>query len=471
MYSEKRRREAVDLWFELYGTISVEDFVAELGYPCASTMSRWIKADPRHDPDRARYDSHPVLTKLQAVSRVAEGASLAQAARESGLAPSAVWRAVDRHARGGTAALLPGWKGEQVAGGEKGEGRRPSPAMQAPPPAAAGDLPDDPAALKAMAEELRMDNAILREVLDVLKAACPGPRDLTYAERSLVVFRLSDRFPQRALRLRAGVAKSTYHYNVEAMTRPDGPDWLGDAVEEEFLAEHGSRGYRVVWERLRRRPEPVRVSEKRVRAKMRERGLEPRGSGRRRPYSSYAGEPDERPANLPLRPDGTHDFSPAAPNEPWASDITEFRLPDGPRKAYLSPVADLFDGKPVAWPISPSPDAGLANSSLLAACATLRPGERPAVHADGGCHYRWPGWKAICEGRGLTRSMSRKGCPPTTRRARGSSATSRGRCSSAGTGGACRTRSSPPPWTGGCGATRRSASRPSARAEGPSTTR
>lgn len=133
MYSEKRRREAVDLWFELYGTISVEDFVAELGYPCASTMSRWIKADPRHDPDRARYDSHPVLTKLQAVSRVAEGASLAQAARESGLAPSAVWRAVDRHARGGTAALLPGWKGEQVAGGEKGEGRRPSPAMQAPP--------------------------------------------------------------------------------------------------------------------------------------------------------------------------------------------------------------------------------------------------------------------------------------------------------------------------------------------------
>lgn len=236
MYSEKRRREAVDLWFELYGTISVEDFVAELGYPCASTMSRWIKADPRHDPDRARYDSRPVLTKLQAVSRVAEGASLAQAARESGLAPSAVWRAVDRHARGGTAALLPGWKGEQVAGREKGEGRRPSPAMQAPPPAAAGDLPDDLAALKAMAEELRMDNAILREVLDVLKAACPGPRDLTYAERSLVVFRLSDRFPQGALRLRAGVAKSTYHYNVEAMTRPDGPDWLGDAVEEEPLA-------------------------------------------------------------------------------------------------------------------------------------------------------------------------------------------------------------------------------------------
>ena len=74
MYPEKKRREAVDLWFELFGTISVEDFVAELGYPSSATMARWIKADPRHDPDRPRYDSQPVLDKLQAIRRVAEGA-------------------------------------------------------------------------------------------------------------------------------------------------------------------------------------------------------------------------------------------------------------------------------------------------------------------------------------------------------------------------------------------------------------
>lgn len=31
MYSEERRRLAVDLRFEMYGTISMDDFVAELG--------------------------------------------------------------------------------------------------------------------------------------------------------------------------------------------------------------------------------------------------------------------------------------------------------------------------------------------------------------------------------------------------------------------------------------------------------
>ena len=66
----------------------------------------------------------------------------------------------------------------------------------------------------------------------------------------------------------------------------------------------------------------------------------------------------------------------------------------------------------MAWSISPIPDAELANSSLEAARATLAPGERPVVRTDRGCHYRWPGWKAICEAHSLTRSMSRKGASP-----------------------------------------------------------
>jgi transposase InsO family protein len=199
----------------------------------------------------------------------------------------------------------------------------------------------------------------------------------------------------------------------------EGEDWLGDAVEEEFAAEHGSRGYRVVNARLRMRAEPIVVSEKRVRAKMRERGLEVCYAKKRRRYSSYAGEPDGRPANLPLRPDGTHDFSASAPNELWVSDITEFKLPDDPRKVYLSPVVDMSDGKPVGWAISGSPDAALAESSLLMACSQLRPGDRPVCHTDGGCHYRWPGWKRICEEHGIVRSMSRKGRSPDNAAAEG----------------------------------------------------
>ena len=182
---------------------------------------------------------------------------------------------------------------------------------------------------------------------------------------------------------------------------------------EEAFREGGrcARGYRFVHRELALRlGRPV--SEKVARGVMRERGLRPLYLRRRRRHGSYAGEVDEAPANLPLRPDGTHDFSASRPNEPWVSDITEFRLPGDPRKVYLSPAVGLFDSRPVAWSVGTSPSAWLAESSPRAACATLSPGEAPVVHTDRGCHYRWPGWKSACAEHGLTRSMSRKGRSP-----------------------------------------------------------
>ena len=178
-----------------------------------------------------------------------------------------------------------------------------------------------------------------------------------------------------------------------------------------FREGSGCWGYRTVWARLRR--EGVRASEKRVARVMREEGLEVVYNKRRaRGYSSYAGEIDAPAPNLLLRADGTHDFSAGRPNEAWVSDVTEFRLPDAGRKVYLSPVVDLFDGKPVGWAVGTSPDARLTESSLEMACATLGEGEAPVAHTDRGCHYRWPGWKAICGRHGLARSMARKGTSP-----------------------------------------------------------
>ena len=73
----------------------------------------------------------------------------------------------------------------------------------------------------------------------------------------------------------------------------------------------------------------------------------------------------------------------------------------------------------MAWRIGRRPNAALANGSLEDACGTLSPGQHPVCHSDRGCHYRWPGWIGICEGNGLTRSMSKKGCSPDNARAEG----------------------------------------------------
>ena len=415
MYSKEQRGLAMDLWFEMLGTISMEEFVAELGWPSLSCLARWVAADPRHDPDRASYRSKPMATKLDVVRRIAGGEPVARAARAAGICDKSAANLYKMYAEGGTAALLPKATIRKAAmtAQKKQTQKKTRPAPYERPPAVPAELPDDPAALKAIIGELQMDNAILREVLDVLKAD-PGcePSALTSKEKAVVICNLDGRFAAKALAARLGIPRSTYYHALASITAPSARDAIAAQVREIFEADgESARGYRfvkaVLDERLGRH-----VSEKLVRDSMREQGLRVVYRAKAGRYSSYAGEVDAAVPNLLLRPDGTHDFRAPRPNARWASDITEFRLPgDGP-KVYLSPVIDLFDGKPVGWSISTRPDAELANSSLAAACSTLAPGEAPLVHTDRGGHYRWDGWKGICEAYGLTRSMSRKGRSP-----------------------------------------------------------
>ncbi len=131
----------------------------------------------------------------------------------------------------------------------------------------------------------------------------------------------------------------------------------------------------------------------------------PAGKVWARRYSSYKGELTKAPDNLVNRV-----FHAEEPNRLWVTDLTEFSIPAG--KVYLSPVIDRYDGMPVAWTIGTSPNAELANRMLRDACSTPGDGERPVIHSDRGCHYRWPGWISICRENGLTRSMSAKGCSP-----------------------------------------------------------
>ena len=126
------------------------------------------------------------------------------------------------------------------------------------------------------------------------------------------------------------------------------------------------------------------VSEKIVHRIMKQENLTIRRR-RRQKNNSYKGEITPSVENLIDR-----NFHAAQPNQKWVTDITEFSIKAG--KVYLSPIIDCFDGMPVSW--------------------AIRPDEKPIVHSDRGCHYRWPEWIHIMESAGLTRSMSKKGCSP-----------------------------------------------------------
>ncbi|WP_452040017.1 hypothetical protein, partial [Adlercreutzia rubneri] len=117
-----------------------------------------------------------------------------------------------RYARGGTAALLPAparkrRKGEAVDEGKTRRASRPARPMPCEqPPGLPEELPDDPAALKAIIADLELSNAALREVLAVLKAGAPA---LTNAEAAGCASRLEGAFGAAAACAALGLARST----------------------------------------------------------------------------------------------------------------------------------------------------------------------------------------------------------------------------------------------------------------------
>ena len=97
---------------------------------------------------------------------------------------------------------------------------------------------------------------------------------------------------------------------------------------------------------------------------------------------SYEGEVSEAPPNLLRDEEGKHRFGADRPSELRITDVTGFRIPAG--KACLSPIVDCFDGMPLSWSISTSPDAEMANSPPIGACGWLNEGAHPTVHSDRG---------------------------------------------------------------------------------------
>ena len=333
--------------------------------------------------------SYTLECKTNAARRALEGEPLARVARDAGCTPTSVYQWMRRYRSEGILGLMD---------------RRNAPMPAEPMPAAGDDVEE----LRRQVEVLRLENAVMRETIDVLKADDPrlDPSMPANGERTRVVDAIRGEFGLAACLKAVGLKRSTYYYERGAIAAGDRYAVLRARVAGLF--EQGGRawGYRTIHRMLRLdESDPIVVSEKVVRRIMREGAMRPVYLKRPKRWSSYAGEIGEAPANLVER-----DFHADAPNMLWVTDVTQFTM-DG-YKCWLSPVVDCFDGMPVAWSIGLHPDKRLANSSLLKACAARPAGARTTIHSDRGGHYRWPEWIGICEENGLIRSMSAKGCSP-----------------------------------------------------------
>ena len=278
------------------------------------------------------------------------------------------------------------------------------------------------AELEERLAEAQMQARVLQELMRDPKAA--DPERLSNKQKTALGERLRRGYgcSLRTILAFFGISKSTYEYDKGAIARDEA---RAEAVRERVRGAFERSGRVYGYRRVRASVlsgadggEPMAVSELEVRRAMKAGGMAPRRTREKLRYSSYAGEPDERPGNVPLCEDGAHDFSAERPDEMVVSDVTEFKA--GGRKVYLSPIIDCFDGMPAAWSMSLHPDSALCDSSLRAYLEALPKGHAPVVgHTDGGCQYRAGSWKRICAENGVVRSMSRKGCCPDNARAEG----------------------------------------------------
>jgi transposase InsO family protein len=264
------------------------------------------------------------------------------------------------------------------------------------------DLSSQVTELQKEVHRLKIERDIYEKAAEIIKKDQGiNLQTLTNREKAIIINALRESYQLKELLEIMCMAKSSYCYQVIAINTDKYAD-LKAKVKDVFEESSSRYGYRRIHSVIN--SVGTIVSEKVIRRIMKEENLVVPNIKRKK-YTSYKGEISPEVENIVNR-----EFHADTPNNKWLTDITEFHIPAG--KVYLSPIIDCFDGLPVSWTIGTSPSAELVNTMLDEAILSLSENEKPIIHSDRGCHYRWPGWIERMEKAQLSRSMSKKGCSP-----------------------------------------------------------
>jgi len=201
------------------------------------------------------------------------------------------------------------------------------------------------------------------------------------------------------------VSTSGYH---EYRRRSGTPAQPGKRIGNDALLVHiravhaesrGEYGWPRVWKQLL--INGIRVGKERVRRLMHDHGIKARG---KRKFKATTDSNHSMPVapNLLAR-----DFSPAAPNTAWTSDVTYIATDEG--WLYLAVILDLFNREVVGWSMKPHMRQDLVVDALRMAWFRRHPAPGLIMHSDRGSQYCSKAFTKAIKAYGMRASMSRRG--------------------------------------------------------------
>jgi transposase InsO family protein len=209
---------------------------------------------------------------------------------------------------------------------------------------------------------------------------------------------LRHKFDLNLLLNQTNMARSSFYYYQKQSKSIDKYQVTKELIKSIYHKHKGRYGYRRITDELNNKG--IIINHKTVLRLMKLLGL--KSLIRVKKYKSYKGEQGKIAPNIIARK-----FKAAAPNQKWATDITEFNISE--KKLYLSPIIDLFNQEIISYELTERPVFNQVVMMLKKAFKKIPNNTNLTLHSDQGWQYQMKQYQYLLKEKGIIQSMSRKG--------------------------------------------------------------
>jgi putative transposase len=209
---------------------------------------------------------------------------------------------------------------------------------------------------------------------------------------------LRHQYDLKTLLNQTNMARSSFYYHQKQYKSSDKYQAIKELIKSIYHKHKGRYGYRRITYELNNKG--IIINHKTVLRLMKLLGL--KSLIRVKKYKSYKGEQGKIAPNILER-----NFKADAPNQKWATDITEFNVSG--KKLYLSPIIDLFNQEIISYELTERPVFNQVAMMLKKAFKKIPNNTNLTLHSDQGWQYQMKHYQYLLKEKGIIQSMSRKG--------------------------------------------------------------